>query len=304
MKIFKFLCAAAAVLLCMAVVGCSFGGSSLPSGGSSHSTGGEQSSQSPSGSSTSSSTNEISPPEPCLADPILKWNAEEGALSWNDVGATVYTVYLNGEYFGLTENLSYSVADLKYGIYSAEVRCYAELGDQAYSKGTLEFVVKAQPPEVAADGMTISWQAADGALYYEIYARDDSGKVTFIAQIQGNSYTAEADGEYFVKVVFGDERLSSDLSAPVAVGDLPLTPPQNVRQEGDSIIWSAVVGAQLYIVYADGKTVYMGNATSFDFRSKFEERFAESHPNGVSITVVCRADGKEDSKPSSPITYK
>ena len=99
--------------------------------------------------------------------------------------------------------------------------------------------------------------------------------------------------------------MNSEQSESVVVGIKSLASPTLTR-DGDYISWTEVVGAELYVIYANGFVAGMVQAngeTKINFRSTYNLKFASTYPNGVMLTIVACAAGLEDSPHSNEVLY-
>jgi len=220
-------------------------------------------------------------------------------ICWSDVGANVYAVYIGEKQVAVTKT-SYVPKNLSTGVYKVVVKAFLSDDGSISVESQTEYVVKAQKPQLTVNGSVISWDEVIGAKGYNIYKES-----AFIAQIQANSFTVEEDGIYSVSVVFEDERLNSEISSSVEVGSNVLSSPV-LSRDGNYIEWTEVANAQTYLIYVNGKVAQMvtaGSDNKLNFMTIYILKFAQDYPEGVTVTVVARSSGFEDSTPSNEILF-
>jgi len=250
------------------------------------------------GSSSIVTNNSSTKPDDYSGVELSVW-IEGSELCWTDVSAVLYSVCVGEDTFTTADTrIEHS---LPAGIYEVSVRAYFSVEPLKFKDFTGEAVVRAQPPVLTVDGRTLTWSAATGDAVYNVYK---DGKL--LAQVAENRFVAEEDGLYSVSVVYGDNRLSSDASAAVAVGSVPLSQP-SIFLTGTVISWSVVPGAEAYVVLAEGEvaTVIFGeNNVSVDFLSIYNNKYSQKYPGGVNVCVYARSSGADDSPRSETVFFK
>ena len=201
-----------------------------------------------------------------------------GVIRWDNVAAAVYEVTVNGKKI-TTVLTEYKPEGLTVGVYDVKVTAYLTLDPVLSVTAFAELAVKSLPPVLSASGMVLTWTSVDGASYYEIYKEG-----AYIAQNSTNFYTAEA-GIYTVVAVFEDQRLNSDHSNSVVVGEVDVNAP-TLSRDGKYLKWTAVAGAAFYRIYVNGELFQIVFGTAYDFSASYEKHFKEDYPDGVVVTVV------------------
>ena len=211
-------------------------------------------------------------------------------LSWDEVdGALAYGIFCNGEFAGGTYNTSVTFKDLTPGgTYCYAVASITGIDADGYITGmtdeseescaTIEGeAVEVLPPtnvKAVANGTTItlSWDAADGALAYGIYRGDEwlggtyGTSVTFNDLTPGATYCytvvsiTEIDAEGYIT---GMTDKSEEACATISDGsgdddDTEILPPTNVKAVATGptsikLSWDSVEGAVLYGIFKDGE---------------------------------------------------
>ena len=211
-------------------------------------------------------------------------------LSWDEVdGALAYGIFCNGEFAGGTYNTSVTFKDLTPGTtYCYAVASITGIDADGYITGmtdkseescaTIEGeAVEVLPPtnvKAVANGTTItlSWDAADGALAYGIYRGDEwlggtyGTSVTFKDLTPGATYCytvvsiTEIDAEGYIT---GMTDKSEEACATISDGsgdddDTEILPPTNVKAVATGptsikLSWDSVEGAVLYGIFKDGE---------------------------------------------------
>lgn len=221
----------------------------------------------------------------------------DGAIEWDDVSAHVYIVKIDGKQVESTGALSY-VPSLSAGIYTAEVVAYLSFSPTKTISGQVEIFIPASPPTLFVEGDLIFWSETEGAAGYDIY-KDGS----LLCRVTESRYLAAQDGLYSVKVVFDDARMNSAMSEAVVVGEVELSAPI-IRIDGDFIRWSAVPGAQLYVVYIEGAVATVCVDTFFELSLLYSLQYAQDYPEGIEVAVSAKSENADDSPLSNTVIYK
>ncbi len=243
-------------------------------------------------------------PDHVPADINVSLNADGNTLMWNAPGAYIFEVLLGNEVICVTTENRYVVKNVQAGVYTATVRAYEAIGEISYAYAQTDIVIKAEAPSLTIDGNCLTWNAAEGAAKYVIY-KDGA----FFTQTLITSHIVSQTGIYTVFAVFDDERLNSDGSNPVAVGNVPLSAPELKLEEGN-LAWKAVAGAERYVIVVEGKSygaviVYDSSEKEYfyDIAAVYEDKLKYEYPNGVTVEIYAWAFGLEQSKNSNKVFY-
>ena len=125
--------------------------------------------------------------------------------------------------------------------------------------------------EATADGIKLSWDAVIGAETYSVYRKSEDDNYELLEEYLTEEYYTDknvASGtEYSYYVVAYDKYgVYSDASENVEKIFLTapeVTAPETVYKQEITISWSAVTGAEQYIVYRDGTSIDIVNATTY-----------------------------------------
>ena len=104
-----------------------------------------------------------------------------------------------------------------------------------------------------ASGISITWNAVEGAESYQVYRQDPDGTRILTTEVTGTNYEDQniSDGEtytYFVVAKNGEVLSGDEKSATILRLSAPNVTVTNFKS-GVSVQWSAVEGATSYIIY-------------------------------------------------------
>lgn len=246
----------------------------------------------------SSSTSDTASQGGDFQDVVLTLVVEGGLISWTDVGAEVYKLFVGDKEFTTTET-EFTPDGISYGVHIITVKAYLSLEPVVSVVGVAEYVVRPTPPVITLVDGVISWDEFDGAIGYAIYLND-----AFIAQKADNCYLPEEDGYYSVCALFEDERLNTARSNAVVVGDVKLTAPV-VELVGNMLKWTQSVGAELYYIYFDGvlKVVVSAEGETCEYDLTEWSNNPEDYPEGFTITVVAYSTVYGESDASNGVKF-
>ena len=224
----------------------------------------------------------------------------DGVLTWDAVtDATTYTVIVNSNSYTVSvTTFDLNTLDLPIGTYPVHI--IAMQGTNLSEPSTtINFVIGAVvvgvPQNVAiADGI-VTWSAVTGADSYVVHVGTETHTVT-VTTFDLTTLTLE-QGNYSVSVVamIGTNASSSSTIVSYFVGGITLDVPQNVTITDGILTWSAVTGADSYVVYVDTDS-YTVTVVTYDLTA------LDLAPGDHDVFVVAMA-GTDLSESSLTVNY-
>lgn len=223
--------------------------------------------------------------------PGLLW--KNSKLSWTAVeGAGHYSVYVNDELVGRTEQTSYELdgkleaGSNKVYVLTEDVPYISGSGGTDYENNSTIYVEKLLPATgLAISNKKLTWAAVEGATEYRVYCNGE-----LVSTVKTPSYDVVIDNTqakrdtYTVQACGATGVLPSELSETVTVGCLPA--PQDIKVEEDSLFWSAVNDATGYQIYAGDSLLCEVNA---DVRSL--KLLGKLEKGDYKLSVVAKGSG-------------
>ena len=201
--------------------------------------------------------NKLETPEASIdyATEMVTWTSVEGAQAY------VYTAKDPTTLKNVTRSTIGNGASLTYPEGESVFSVYAKATGYVDSDEFTFKITKLETPSVVRNGLYFTWNEVLGANGYTVDVNGTS------VDIEDNYYEIALDDLQNVVNSFsvranGSEKVSS--SAKTIVFER-LVAPENLRADGDNVVWDEVDGALGYVVYADGVKVYEGSERSYEF---------------------------------------
>ncbi|MBU1093895.1 MAG: hypothetical protein KKH01_05485 [Firmicutes bacterium] len=192
----------------------------------------------------------------------------DGVISWDAVtDADSYMVFVDTDTYTVTvTTFDLNTLDLAVGTYPVQI--VAMQGTNISSPSTtVNFVVEplvvGVPQNVAIASGIVTWSAIAGATGYTVHVGSDTYDVTVTTFDLTTLSLAQGNYPVYVVAKIGTDVSTASTTVSYFVGGTTLDVPQNVTISNGIVTWSAVSGADSYIVYVDAVS-HPVTLTTFD----------------------------------------
>ena len=231
-------------------------------------------------------------------------------ISWTVSSGCNYRVFINGSEQTVQSTGSYSIANIdditipsgSYDCYNIYVITTRTSGNNTYylDSANSNIVKKLKAPVLSISGSRLIWEDPFDTYgtAYAVYADNVLKTTIYYDDTNPNKYyelSALSIGTHSMKVQasysgYQTSHLSTPLSATILAAP-------SVSYSGSTISWTAISGAERYLVYVDDSYFETITTTSYD-TSSVQESVSGTY---VKINIVAAADGKVNSTMSSDV---
>jgi len=224
----------------------------------------------------------------------------DGVLTWDAVtDATAYTVIVDSNSYTVSvTTFDLNTLDLPVGTYPVHIVATQGLNLSEPST-TINFVVEAVvigvPQNVAINDGVVTWSAVTDASSYVVHVGTETHTVTVTTFDLSTLTLTEGNYSVFVVAMIGTDASSPSTTVSYFVGGTTLDVPQNVAIAAGILTWSAVAGADSYVVYVDEDS-YTVTVTTYDLTT------LDLAPGDHDVFVAAKA-GTDLSASSTVLNY-